>query len=275
MNSTASPNILLTGAGFTYDFGGFLASEMWALIFNHQLVQKRPSVRRIMLEDFDYESVYERILEDTTLVSEDKKAIKQAVFAAYSKLDAMLINKPYGDRLTAVARLIDRFDGNDHSSGFFFTLNQDVFIERYLEFDKKLLIIPGIPCPPDLSTKKYALENEDFIALPAKPEITANISNLMSTKNFYYIKLHGSFNWKRSDGTDALVIGKDKKEQISREPLLRSYFDIFKAVLSQENKKLFVIGYGFGDPHINEIIANSISVGSNLKCPKVSSLFCL
>lgn len=27
-------HILLTGAGFTYDFGGFLAKDMWGMIFN-------------------------------------------------------------------------------------------------------------------------------------------------------------------------------------------------------------------------------------------------
>jgi hypothetical protein len=37
MNIQSSENILLTGAGFTKNFGGLLASEMWAEIFNHEI----------------------------------------------------------------------------------------------------------------------------------------------------------------------------------------------------------------------------------------------
>ena len=32
--------VLLTGAGFTRNFGGFLANQMWDKIFNHEQVQK-------------------------------------------------------------------------------------------------------------------------------------------------------------------------------------------------------------------------------------------
>lgn len=35
LSDIMSKNILFTGAGFTHDFGGILAQEMWSIIFNH------------------------------------------------------------------------------------------------------------------------------------------------------------------------------------------------------------------------------------------------
>jgi hypothetical protein len=55
-----------------------------------------------------------------------------------------------------------------------------------------------------------------------------------------------------------MVIGKDKADQISREPLLAWYMNIFKQVLSQKDRRLLVIGYGFRDKHINEIISKAV-----------------
>ncbi len=55
-----------------------------------------------------------------------------------------------------------------------------------------------------------------------------------------------------------MVIGRGKTEQINNEPLLRFYFDTFKEVLSQDKRRLLVIGYGFGDEHINSVISNAV-----------------
>lgn len=62
MNIEVHNPILLTGAGFTHNFGGFLANEMWALIFNSPDVQKRPSLASLLRKDFDYESVYQSVM---------------------------------------------------------------------------------------------------------------------------------------------------------------------------------------------------------------------
>jgi hypothetical protein len=59
--------ILLTGAGFTKNFGGFLASEMWAQIFNSRQIRPHKELGKILRHDFDYESVYNRVLVRATL----------------------------------------------------------------------------------------------------------------------------------------------------------------------------------------------------------------
>jgi len=56
-----------------------------------------------------------------------------------------------------------------------------------------------------------------------------------------------------------MVIGGKKTERIAQIPILDWYFEIFQRVLSQPNSHFLLIGYGFGDEHVNEIIANCVS----------------
>lgn len=55
-----------------------------------------------------------------------------------------------------------------------------------------------------------------------------------------------------------MVIGQGKEAQIHDEPLLSKYFEVFNRVLSEKDRRLLVIGYGFRDSHVNRIIADAI-----------------
>jgi hypothetical protein len=55
-----------------------------------------------------------------------------------------------------------------------------------------------------------------------------------------------------------MVIGKNKEGDIEKEPLLKWYFDLFKQVISENDKKILIIGYGFADKHINDILLKGI-----------------
>ena len=55
-----------------------------------------------------------------------------------------------------------------------------------------------------------------------------------------------------------MVIGREKSGLIAREPLLQWYFRLFEEVLSAGDCVLVVIGYGFGDKHINQVILDAI-----------------
>ena len=72
------------------------------------------------------------------------------------------------------------------------------------------------------------------------------------------MKLHGSVGWRSADGSELLIVGTTKSAAIEDEPLLRWYSDLFKKVLHAGDRNLVVIGYGFGDPHINAVIADGI-----------------
>jgi hypothetical protein len=72
-----------------------------------------------------------------------------------------------------------------------------------------------------------------------------------------------------------MVVGTGKISQIAASPLLAWYLDIFKGVLSAGDVRLLVVGYGFGDEHVNAAIADGIEhhglklfiwdTGSNLR----------
>lgn len=270
MNIQSNENILLTGAGFTKNFGGLLTSEMWAEIFNHEKIQAQPKIKRLMLDDndFDYESIYYSIIDqpfsDEEFSDDERGAIKDAVKFAYEYIDSILIDiikdHPYPTELENVTDFIYRF-GKTNNKSFIFTLNQDLFFERlYPNSHYAKLSIPGIDNNSEWfkNTFNRPLTPSDYCRLPNEEELNRIKPNILSDGNFFLIKLHGSYNWTSFDGSDAMVIGRGKTKQIQKEPLLKYYFEIFENVLSQNQRRLLIIGYGFGDNHINHIISNAV-----------------
>src|SRR5215467_12139898 len=79
--------VLLTGAGFTANFGGFLASEMWSRLFNHQEIQRYPSLVHRLKHDFAFEAVYHQVMYGTESTLEERHAMQTAVLDAYTQLD--------------------------------------------------------------------------------------------------------------------------------------------------------------------------------------------
>lgn len=262
--------ILLTGAGFTRNFGGFLAEDMWAYIFNHPLVQQQQFVKELMLDDFDYESIYNKILFEPTgrlYNFVDREAIKKAVFDSYIELDKSIQNPSHAYPVNHhnFMNFIERFADRDNETCYFFTLNQDIYMERHFTASASCrpLTLPGVlrkPNPADNNARKQDLRVEDFITLPNEEEVNRIKTATLSSSEFHYVKLHGSFNWKSSNSTDVMVIGENKEDAIRREPILSWYFEIFRKVLAQSSVKLLVLGYSFRDKHINEIIADSLQL---------------
>src|ERR1700726_1338130 len=76
--------ILLTGAGFSKNFGGFLGSELWGRIFSHPALINFRSAKTWIHDTFDYESVYYRVMKSETLSPEEKTAITEAVLHTYN-----------------------------------------------------------------------------------------------------------------------------------------------------------------------------------------------
>ena len=69
-------------------------------------------------------------------------------------------------------------------------------------------------------------------------------------------KLHGSINWRDSDGSNLLVMGANKNTSMRGKDVLNWYLDSFRYYLSAPKTRFMVIGYSFMDDHINdEIIA--------------------
>ena len=155
-----------------------------------------------------------------------------------------------------------------------FTLNQDLFLERGYVFGGHMLTQPGI--------RSY--NNFDWIPLddersqihirtvPTEEEVEKHKEEderpLSSSGEFQYIKIHGSMNWRKEDGSIIMIIAGNKIEHIWTVPLLDWYFRKFRQVFEEENIHLLTIGYGFGDPHVNQVLAKAIE-DRNLGCSVV------
>ncbi len=257
--------VLLTGAGFTKTFGGYLASEMWATILNQPEVQDSPEILKGMrdLENLDYEMFYEDIQANGT--EQQKKDLNAAIRSAFKEMDDNIRTcKPPLPRGHRCCQFISRIV-QDQTPTFIFTLNQDMFFEHFHDRDK-ITVVPGLP--EHLRRFREADHDScDFsLRLPSVEELEPRKVELFK-KGFAqiaYVKLHGSQGWLSHGGSDAMVIGTQKASRIESEPLLKWYFSLFDQVLNRPDTRLLIVGYSFRDEHINQCIVKAIDKGLKL-----------
>jgi len=94
------------------------------------------------------------------------------------------------------------------------------------------------------------------------------------SKVFHLYKMHGSVDWDSSGGviqkkkkplSPALVYPNSSKFEKSFEMPFFEMVSRLQSILRKENTTLFVVGYGFGDEHINRIIEEAIRNNLNLE----------
>jgi SIR2-like domain len=158
-------------------------------------------------------------------------------------------------------RFISRV-AQDQNPSFIFTLNQDMFFERFRDPDKNT-VFPGVP--EHLGRFKEAGEDSAAfqLRLPNAEALEPRKAELKFAQ-IAYVKLHGSQGWLSHDGSDAMVIGAQKASRIENEPLLKWYFSLFEEVINRPETQLLTIGYGFRDEHINHCIVNAMDKGLKL-----------
>lgn len=267
---------LLTGAGFSCNVEGLSGQQIRTILFNNPKVKENDRIAKIVnAQGADYESIYRTIIEGNTFNQEEKEIIILAYDDAYSKLDQSIctaFSTPQQQplNLNRLSRFLEWFAGADggRERGHIFTLNQDLFIERGF-FDNVSLGVPGIPYWP-INPRWVPLADWDanghgtlpIHLVPDKSTCNRIMENDMQGREvpqrLQYIKLHGSMNWRAAGGSQAMVIAGRKLEQIKSIPLLNWYLDKFRDVLTTPGLHLCVIGYGFGDPHINAMLAEAI-----------------
>ena len=243
--------VILTGAGFTRNFGGFLGEEVWSKIVNS--LSEDQSMRRKFTDElknggnFNFEESYSDIIAGD-FPDEKKQKLRNIIQKIYGEMDENIIGKMQENYFTeGFFNLLK--SKNDIKC--FFTLNQDLYLERTQRSD---IYWPGVSFPkeiifdPTQKVKNVELEKKfNKETLFKQSDKTA------------YIKLHGSYGWLSSDGSPSMIIGMTKEEDIKREPLLEEYLSYFEEILRQGNVKILIIGYGFADKHVNKILFRSVA----------------
>jgi SIR2-like domain len=252
---------LLTGAGWSHNWGGRLAPGLWELISDNAAVRNNPRLFALLGE----EQSFEVALAQTHLppyTASDRETLEQAIVAAFVSMDRAIghLNNE-GVHLNGVQKLLFRFSRRDEGvdTGFLFTLNQDLFLERHL-YNAGTAPSPALPgVRPTGRQEFFSSLTKAYSVDYVMHVLDGKLDQERLAGHTNVIKLHGSFNWRTADGANVMVVGTDKTKQIADFPVLTWYRELFKRVLSAGGMRLMIVGYGFGDEHINEVIADAVS----------------
>jgi hypothetical protein len=266
------PDYLLIGAGFSRNWGGWLASEAFEYLLGTPEVVNDPGLRT-RLWAHQSQGGFEGALAE--LQAEFARDAASARGPLMTLQDA--VKRMFGDMNEGLMQSRDWTFGQQNRSrqvGVFltrfdaiFTLNQDVLLEHHYANSHFEAGGPrrwnGSDLPGMSRIQSQEGSHTDSWAHSTwVPMQTAEFTPDAQLQPIY--KLHGSSNWTRADGDPLLIIGGAKTQGIGQSPILNEYATEFKKRLSIDGARLMVIGYGFRDQHINATISECVERGLKL-----------
>ena len=253
------PHYLLTGAGFSRNWGGWLANEVFEYLLGAPEIDDylRSVLWASKLRGEGFEGALS-IVQDAYASSKSDESkqrlvrFTRAVIGMFEMMQSAFNKIDYRESGLRLQQFLSRFDA-------IFTLNQDTLLET---------IYAGQVRWSDRWYGSY-LPYMKFIEEPAQPyqfmlrEPLMQNSEFVTNENDQPIyKLHGSYNWlAEPHGEHLLVMGGNKTASISTFSVLARYQNEFRSMLSQPDTYLMIIGYSFGDPHINATIQAAATKG--------------
>lgn len=273
---------LLTGAGFSANWGGWVASEAFEYLLGCPEILADDRLRDL-LWDYQLKGGFEDALAELQtghsagLAQQwsDKELInfQNAVGRMFDDMsrsfkgraDLEFLQPPNLTYTTVersqiaertVRRFLQRFP-------VIFTLNQDLLLE-HLYLSKPEVRTAARPELPGLEriADASAPRGESWADSSWRPN--GNQPTVFREGSQAYVKLHGSSNWYAEDGRRVLIIGGSKQQAIGTFPILGSYLRAFEDTLTTPGSRLLVIGYGFRDVHVNEVLERAIAKGLRL-----------
>ncbi len=253
-------HILLLGAGFSRNWGGPLASEVFEHLLAIPEIQQDPYLGHLLWETSKpkgggFEQALDKAKQDASSDVEkvpSLEALRNGVSAVFD-----VMNRGFFELLAIepeVRTFLSKFDA-------IYSLDQDVLLEHHYLKHLDLIDpdrwtgaqIPGMRRIPSNDThpswgKDTWVPNDD----PSEFVVSDRLQPLF--------KPHGSSNWVDEEGGEMLIVGGNKAGAIKEHPVLDWYFRKFEEDITSE-ARLFVIGYSFGDNHINEQIIKGVGDG--------------
>lgn len=257
-------HILLLGAGFSRNWGGLLATEVFNSLISSQEVRDDAYLRELLWNNQNnggFENALSELqvefLRDPRRFEAPMQKLQFAIRGVFDRMNQAFFQlhtlefQQHQERM--LGAFLCRFDA-------IFTLNQDVLLEHHY-FQNVGFIGPrrwnGIQLPGmrRIPSVEYVY-NQSWGRDSWIPLEPAEFRVLPRHQPFF--KLHGSSNWLDTLGGGLLIIGGDKSRAINSHAVLAWSFEKFQEYLSRPNAKLFVIGYGFRDSHMNQAIINAV-----------------
>ncbi|MDB0529326.1 SIR2 family protein [Ralstonia solanacearum] len=256
-------HILLLGAGFSRNWGGWLASEAFEYLLGCPEIRSDDELRRLLWRN-QAAGGFENALADLQSANRaDPQThgtrLQNLMLAITRMFEDM--NRGFLDRTDfefhqhlgeLVRSFLVRFDA-------IFTLNQDLLLEHHYLTENIALAAPHHWNGPQLpGLRPLAAAGEPAAQSWARRMWVPNGDHQVAPRLQPYFKLHGSSNWQKDDGNPMLILGGEKTREIGLYPVLTWYAEQFDAYLAQRDSRLMVIGYGFRDQHVNEAIARAV-----------------
>jgi hypothetical protein len=255
-DSSFSKRVLLIGAGFSRNWGGLLVSDLTGRIMAHSAVAARPRLRPLLMAEPSFEDALEKT-RTGLYEAADAAAMETAISVAFDSMDEAYKNPQPPVLNATVNDFIGRFCPGPVGigTGYVFSLNQDLLLERIYGtiVTRQKLVLPG-------ATWQTAPHSSPMGAwdIPLASPVDPAVTEPQLLKNFNLVKLHGSINWRTTDGSSAIVMGRRKPLTIAKSPLIDWYHRVFERILASGDARLMVIGYGWGDEHVNDPIADAV-----------------
>lgn len=256
------PYHLLTGAGFTRNWGGWLASEAFEYLLGAPEIDAylRDVLWQAKLRGEGFESALSKVQgayasSKSPQNGQRLDALTRAVIGMFTAMQAAFSWQRLDDENHNLQQFLGYFDS-------IFTLNQDTFLETHYAGDVGW---GGRWHGSYLPYMKFIAEPElrgrAMLCNPLMQE-----TEFVTRENYQPIyKLHGSYNWfAEPNGERLLVIGGNKTGCIKAFPVLERYQEEFPITLSQPDTHLMIIGYSFSDAHINSVIMSAASKGTKI-----------
>ncbi len=251
--------LLLTGAGFSKNWGGLTARE----ITNHltSRLQNNPELLQA-LNRGNFEDVLSQVQSQylTSRTTQNEmllNAIQEALADVFGNMNIHFAARPFefsNEIAHSIQKFLVRFDA-------IFTLNQDLLIEaRYS--NQNVAIWHG--------TRWRGYELPGLRELPSGDPLASRTQSKWVPQSQFsqtstmqpYFKLHGCTAWKAQDGSPLMVMGRNKVGMIRSNAILRWNYEKFEEYLARPGTRLMVIGYGFADDHINATMVEAHQRGS-------------
>jgi hypothetical protein len=262
-------DILLTGAGFSYNWGGWLSSEAFEYLLGCPEIT--PQIRAALWATQNFEQTLNdfRVAAGQSTSPQTHETLRiyermlQSMFDSMNNAFKQVELNPLNESLSLSGYPIDYVRQFLTHFDIIFTLNLDTLLELKYKSGNVMhrlssgrwnsIHMPGVE-PITQSGQSYGPPG--LYKPSGRPlEFPHGLQP--------YIKLHGSSNWRDGEAT-MLIMGGNKGPDIDRHPLLKAYKEYFVKQLCQADTRLVVIGYSFQDSHINDIILRAAAVGAKL-----------
>ncbi|MFN0304707.1 MAG: SIR2 family protein [Burkholderiales bacterium] len=273
--------VALLGAGFSRNWGGWLANEAFEYLIGTPQAMADPGLRKLLWRYQDKGGFEDALAE----LQESLQPRPRPEYRMEYMDNKVPLRSQAGELQAAIKRMFEAMNAaynsqseiDDNMGSFLasfdaiFTLNQDMLLERlyarrleYMTAGRKIwkgATLPGMKKMEKIGHSggvefwsEYLWEPAPADQFPAQPE--AGLQPIY--------KLHGSSQWRAvGGGTPLLIIGGEKSRAIKQFEVLEWYAGRFDSWLAN-GTRLMVIGYGFRDRHINHALLRAEAKGLQL-----------